>query len=752
VPLLLVAALAWRVAAATDEEFVGPFPSWKNVKTDYGAVGDGKADDTAAIRKGLDDLQKHKDAVVLFFPAGTYRITDTVKTVRKAHTDCLGVTVVGEDPATTTIRWDGKAGGMMFLYDAWYSRIGRLTLDGAGKAGVALAYGGGFSTYNETADMVFRDVGDGMAMATGDNGQAENEVLRCAFVRCSGAGLRTNNFNSLDIWAWYCRFEDCGYGLYNGAGNFHAYQCVFLRSQKMDIGTANLMVFSFINNFSLGSKCFMDWAGGHTWGSATSITGNRLIEPAGDFAIRLGNGGPYLLADNVIKSRAGSAGPVVHMTWGDQTLVGNTYTVANPVKENGRFRRVAEKVVDANTVSAEPPALPPTPPNRKRQVFEVAAGADAAAIQAAIDKAAPLKGKRPVVHLPVGTYKIGQTLVVPAGADVQLVGDGGAETATVLQWTGKAGGLVLKLEGPSRATVRDLSVSAGAANGILVEDCDQPGGRIFADQLNVPGGGGKAKAGLLVSGVEQADVLLRCLQGGANSEKWVKVVGGPNQKAGKSTPGQTAIYAGATGSTDAQYTITDGGRLVVRSVYHEMSGAAPQGMLLNDAGMLSVDATRFSYKTSADVPLVAVDGFRGDFALLTGLLLPVSSTHTARVRIQGDGSRSNVLVMGNTFWVNEVGVTADKVFRNEARPPARAAMLNCNMNSGTQGATKNGFGYLEDRGQADDEFLLRMLRPLRESRIWLPGPTPEGVTDVRIYRVMCSSGAGGVGVEFRGAR
>lgn len=739
-------------AAFGDEEFVGPFPSWKNVKTDYGAVGDGKADDTAAIQKGLDDLQKHNDAVVLFFPAGTYRITDTVKTVRKAHTDCLGVTVVGEDPATTTICWDGKAGGMMFLYDAWYSRIGRLTLDGAGKAGVALAYGGGFSTYNETADMVFRDVGDGMAMATGNNGQAENEVLRCRFLRCSGAGLRTNNFNSLDIWAWYCRFEDCGWGLYNGAGNFHAYQCVFLRSQKMDIGAANLMVFSFINNFSLGSKCFMDWAGGHTWGSATSITGNRLIEPTGDFAIRLGNAGPYLLADNVIKSRAGSAGPVVHMTWGDQALVGNTYTVANPVKEAGRFRRVAEKVVDANTISGEPPALPPTPPNRKRQVFEVAAGADAAAIQAAIDKAAPLKGKRPVVHLPMGTYKIGQTLVIPAGADVQLVGDGGAETATVLQWTGKAGGLVLKLEGPSRATVRDLSVSAGAANGILVEDCDQPGGRIFADQLNVPGGGGKAKAGLLVSGVEQADVLLRCLQGGSNSEKWVKVVGGPNQKAGKPTPGQTAIYAGATGSTDAQYTVTDGGRLVVRSVYHEMSGAAPQGMLLNDSGMLSVDATRFSYKTSADVPLVAVDGFRGDFALLTGLLLPVSSTHTARVQVQGDGSRSSVLVMGNTFWVNEVGVTADKVFRNEARPPGRAAMLNCNMNSGTPGATKNGFGYLEDRGQADDEFLLRMLRPLRESRIWLPGPTPERVTDVRFYRVICSSGAGAVGVEFRGAR
>lgn len=329
---LTIGTAASCSAAPSDEEFVGPFPSWKNVKRDYGAVGDGRADETAAIQKGLDDLRLHKDSVVLYFPAGIYRITDTIKTIRKAHTDCLGVTVIGEDPAQTIIRWDGKAGGMMFWYDAWYSRISRLTLDGTSKADIALAYGGGFSTYNETSDMVFKDVGDGMVMGTGENGQAENEVLRCTFLRCSGAGLRTNNFNSMDIWVWYCRFEDCGYGLFNGAGNFHAYQCIFLRSKKMDIGSANLMTFSFVNNFSMGSRCFMDWAGGHVWGSPTSITGNSIIEPAGDFAIRLGNGGPYLLADNVIKSKPGTTGPVLYMTWGDQTLVGNTYTLSNPVK------------------------------------------------------------------------------------------------------------------------------------------------------------------------------------------------------------------------------------------------------------------------------------------------------------------------------------------------------------------------------------------------------------------------------------
>jgi hypothetical protein len=108
--------------------------------------------------------------------------------------------------------------------------------------------------------------------------------------------------------------------------------------------------------------------------------------------------------------------------------------------------------------------------------------------------------------------------------------------------------------------------------------------------------------------------------------------------------------------------------------------------------------------------------------------------------------------MDDLFWVNEAGVTADKVFQNEAQPPAQAAMLNCNMNSGTKGATKNGFDRLEDRGKADDAFLLKMLRPLRESRIWLPEPAPDGVTDVRMYRVICSSGKDGIGVEFRAGR
>src|SRR5207249_8350359 len=110
---------------AEGDEFVGPFSSWSNLKTSYTAVGDGLADDTAAIQNALDELGTPGHSRVLFLPAGKYRITKTLVLAFK-----ISLSVVGEDPATTTIIWSGAAGGnMLSINGVAYSRFTRLTFD-----------------------------------------------------------------------------------------------------------------------------------------------------------------------------------------------------------------------------------------------------------------------------------------------------------------------------------------------------------------------------------------------------------------------------------------------------------------------------------------------------------------------------------------------------------------------------------------------------------------------------------------------
>ena len=101
----VMGALVHGAETAWDEQFIGPFPNWYDVKRDFGAVGDGKADDTAAIQKALDSVgTPTSKSNALWFPAGTYRITKTL-----VRTGASGVFFIGEDPKTTIIRWDGPA-------------------------------------------------------------------------------------------------------------------------------------------------------------------------------------------------------------------------------------------------------------------------------------------------------------------------------------------------------------------------------------------------------------------------------------------------------------------------------------------------------------------------------------------------------------------------------------------------------------------------------------------------------------------
>ncbi len=79
-----------------------------SIRRHFGAVGDGKTDDTAAIQRAFENVDNHQatgdGTYVLFFPAGTYLVSDTVKWGRFLR-------VQGEDRDTTIIRLVDNAPG-----------------------------------------------------------------------------------------------------------------------------------------------------------------------------------------------------------------------------------------------------------------------------------------------------------------------------------------------------------------------------------------------------------------------------------------------------------------------------------------------------------------------------------------------------------------------------------------------------------------------------------------------------------------
>lgn len=96
--------------AQSMEEFNGPFNSWANVKTRFGAKGNGIDDDTKALQRALDSLSNPGTTYnlggsgyfVIYLPAGTYCISSTLVLKGK-----IGVSIIGEDPARSVIKWTG---------------------------------------------------------------------------------------------------------------------------------------------------------------------------------------------------------------------------------------------------------------------------------------------------------------------------------------------------------------------------------------------------------------------------------------------------------------------------------------------------------------------------------------------------------------------------------------------------------------------------------------------------------------------
>ncbi|MCI0539127.1 MAG: hypothetical protein L0Z50_28295 [Verrucomicrobiales bacterium] len=695
-----------------DEEVVGPFASWANAKTDFGATGNGIADDTAALQSALNALRPADGKPALFLPPGTYRLTGTLRLSRTAHSESKDFIILGEDPATTVLRWDGPGDGVMLAHDAWYSKIARLTFDGRGRAKTAISHGDAFSTYNEYSDLAFENLA--FAIEAGSSaglGIAETTVLRCHFRRCSDTAISIQNANSLDWFIWHSQFEDCGRGVSNlrGSGNFHVYESLFRNSAEADVSIGNTGYFSIRNNTSVGSRAFFTATPVNSCGLIT-IQGNTVTE-SGAIPIQIGNLGPVLLFDNNIQTLTNVAANIEPSA--GLASVGNTFTIEGAIDGKPSATRLDDRVI-CEAIPVALPRLPGPLRNRRRRILEVAPNADGAGIQKAIDQAAQAGETRPVVHLPAGTYLIRETLVIPAGSDLQLVGDGGK---TGLRWAGGINGPLLRLAGPSRASVRDLALFGQFndvfVNGVEIEHCDQPESRVFMDQVLCRRAG---DTGLLVDGLENTDVSLHSFYH-TDNRVGLKVAGRPNSLPTQLTSGRVVVFGGGASNNNLSYEVADGGRLLVRDVWYETPLAEyPRFMVCTNRGSFTLHGANIAPSVSQwSVPAVDVSDFDGDLTFLATMF----TFPNTRLSVSGEGKNTSVLLLG-TYGPN------DPDFES---PNARATLLESFRQ------TEQGPNASENAGPRDDDFLRRMLQMARRERPRPLVPLRAGATDVRLYRV-----------------
>ena len=692
------------IVASDDDEFIGPLSSWLNVKTNFGAVGDGVTDDTIAFEYALNALASPTShANVLYIPAGIYKITSSLDFIStNCYMYCTGKSIIGESPANTILKWQGDATGSAMLTLDGINRMqfDRLTLDGSGAeitlVNETMHQGCCYDGSNEYSDDVFENAAVGIQ--AGDNSagccSAETKVDRDTFANMTEAGISLEDWNAVDWYVRYSTFEHDYYGvtnIYGAGGAMHLDHNLF-EYNDTDAGWGNGSSQSYTYNTSYYSGAFLV---GGAYGNTSILIGNTILMPQ-NAAIIMHGDGPLTLIDNTIEGTimaAQSSNQVVTFADGSTstpnsyvTSMGNTYVSATPFSVqnvtygtdviSGDLTSINDAVVPISDVRAILPAMPGPLPNYHRTIYDVPQGASAATIQATIDQAiAENNGNRPVVHIPWGQYSVTSTITIPGNSDVQIVGD---SMQTIINWNGSTSSPVFALLPPSHAEIRNLTINAASSSaGILVEGYDQPGDRIYTNfaSENSPG----SFHNLLVNGFDNTLVQMDDFAHGGltnSSSTSVLVVGGPLSQAGNATPGFTGLFMGSSCCSTNSYRVEDGGTIVLTGFWSEQ----------NRPGWLDLDGTSGNFigyednisvysSSGKSIPSFTANNFTGN------LTISNSGIQNGYINLAGS-TPANVLLLAD-------GIASD-AFNALPQPPnplvQPPVIANTNTNPNTQAA------------------------------------------------------------------
>lgn len=448
------ALLSLVVAAGPDVPSLNWVPRSDWVSAQPAAVGDGVADDTAALQAKLSAM---RDGSSLFLPPGTYRLTRTLTLDGPRH----GILLIGAGRGTRLV-WDGESGGRMFRSNGVaYSRYIGLTWDGRGKAAVGFEHAADqrFETEVRHEHEAFRNFTAAGIRIGHQQKVASAEILyfNCLFEQC-GTGVAIGTFNDYDNSFDGCEFRDCGFGITDSHGNFYARNCHFEGSRQADCRIASEHGSSLRWCTSLGSQRFVT-TGGIAPVVIQDCRVSRWRDAAGALHLQ---GAPVLLFDCVF-SDPPAAGPPVRAGGGQKVmLAGNTPSLAAdlvaggqqvvtlPAGRLGGALRGADQSLLRSSVDVGYRVF-----DAKRDFGARGDGQvdDTEAIQKAID-AARDAGHGALAYLPSGAYKLTRSLRVSGGG----YRVGGSGFITRLLWRGPADGVAVEVVDPQDVTLEQFRI------------------------------------------------------------------------------------------------------------------------------------------------------------------------------------------------------------------------------------------------------------------------------------------------------